>query len=271
MKTTFISLKSKKQSLIFHLVFTLLLMGFSLDATAQEDSVKSILERFATDYKKDPMFTSDHSFGLEVDKEMWHIEAIAATEKSSAVINIAKGSPAKPTFYYKTNSRTLRQLDKGELNALTAGVKAFSTDFAPFDLEVMEGFQPDEKFVGDVLGFTFHFWTKGMPEIVPFGQHYTRGTHGAQAAIFYYDTGLRTGYGYLHPGQHANEHPQSKTNPFSSMIILIKGKVKARLNDIDYEIEAGNAFFIPPGMTHEVLNPYDEPAEFILLMFGEGA
>lgn len=55
------------------------------------------------------------------------------------------------------------------------------------------------------------------------------------------------------------------------MIILIKGKVTARLNNVDYEINAGNAFFIPPGITHELLNPNDEPAEFILLMFGDGA
>ncbi len=271
MKTHLIKSCFKKQNRIFNLAFTIFFCSVSSYVTAQEGTIKNILERFAADYKNDPMFTSDHSFGIEVDKEMWEVEAIAATEKSVSEIRIAKGSPPKPTFYYVTNIRTLKQLDKGEINSLTAGVKAFSTDYAPLDIEVMDGFEPDEKFVGDVLGLTFHFWTKGMPEMVPFGKHYTRGTHGAQASIFYYDTGLRTGYGYLHPGQHANEHPKSKSNPFSSMIILIKGKVTARLNDADYEIEAGNAFFIPPGMTHEVLNPNDEPAEFILLMFGEGA
>lgn len=55
------------------------------------------------------------------------------------------------------------------------------------------------------------------------------------------------------------------------MIILIKGKVVAKLNGVDHIIEAGNAVFIPPGVTHEVLNPFDEAGEFILLMFGEGA
>jgi mannose-6-phosphate isomerase-like protein (cupin superfamily) len=208
---------------------------------------------------------------VEVDKEMWQIEAKMASNNGPSKVIVAKGQPKAPTFYFVTNLRTLKDLDQGKMNALTAGVKAFSTDYAPLDIEVMEGFQPGEQFVGEVLAFTFHFWTKGIPEVVPFGQHYTRGTHGAQAAVFYYDTGLRTGYGFLHPGQHANEHPLSKSNPFSSMIILTKGKVIARLNEVDYEIGAGNAFFIPPGMTHEVLNPFDEPAEFVLLMFGEGA
>lgn len=271
MKTPLLKSNFKEQHQFLLLAFTIFFISISSILTAQEDSIKTILDRFATDYKNDSMFTSNHSFGVEVDKDMWHIEAITATEKNPSEIRVTKGSPTKPTFYFVTNIRTLRQLDKGEISALTAGVKAFSTDYAPLDIEAMEGFEPSQEFVGEVLSFTFHFWTKGMPEIVPFGQHFTRGTHGAQAAIFYYDAGLRTGYGYLHPGQHANEHPLSKTNPFSSMIILIKGKVTARLNDVDYEIEAGNAFFIPPGMTHEILNPNDEAAEFILLMFGDGA
>ena len=264
-------LKLKRNQVATALLLFAFALTHSISVFGQDQSVKDILERFSFDYQSDPMFTKNQSFGVEVDKTMWSIELTKAPEKGSSQISIKKGNPKQPSFYYVTNIRTLKQLDKGEINALTAGVKAFSTDYAPLDIEAMDGFQPSEDFVGDVLSFTFHFWTKGMPEIVPFGQQFTRGTHGAQASIFYYDTGLRTGYGYLHPGQHANEHPLSKTNPFSSMIILIKGKVTARLNDKDYEIEAGKAFFIPPGMTHEILNPNDEPAEFILLMFGDGA
>ncbi|TFG75035.1 MAG: cupin domain-containing protein [Flavobacteriales bacterium] len=262
---------SKNQKRIFLTLSTLLILGSLKVTLAQDAQVKTILETFAKDYNSDLTFKSDQSFGVEVDKEMWHINATMASDKAPSQVVVAKGQPNAPTFYFVTNLRTLKELDQGKMNALTAGVKAFSTDYAPLDIEVMDGFQPSEEFVGEVLAFTFHFWTKGIPEMVPFGQHYTRGTHGAQAAIFYYDSGLRTGYGFLHPGQHANEHPLSKSNPFSSMIILTKGKVVARLNEVDYEIEAGNAFFIPPGMTHEVLNPFDEPAEFVLLMFGEGA
>jgi len=269
MKTQVLKLNLKRSKVA--IIVLLLALTHSITTVAQDQDVKDILERFSFDYQSDPMFTENQSFGVEVDKVMWSVELIKASDKGTSQMTVQKGNPKQPSFYYVTNMRTLKQLDRGEINALTAGVKAFSTDYAPLDIEAMEGFQPSEEFVGKVLSFTFHFWTKGMPEIVPFGQHYTRGTHGAQASIFYYDTGLRTGYGYLHPGQHANEHPLSKTNPFSSMIILIKGKVTARLNDVDYEISAGNAFFIPPGMTHEVLNPNDEPAEFILLMFGDGA
>jgi len=259
-----------KTAKTIYFLSTLFLFITSFEMTAQTDEqVRSILEKFAKDYLNDPSRT-EMAFGVEVDKEMWRIET-PGKEGSKKEPTVEKGAPEKPTFYYVTNLETLHLIDQGKMNAMTAGVKAFSTDYAPLDIDVMEGYQPGEDFVSEVLSFTFHFWTRGIPEIIPYGPHYTRSTHGAQAAVFYYDKGLRTGYGYIHPGQHANENPKSKTNPFPSMMIVTKGKILARLDGNDYPIEEGNAFFIPAGMSHEVLNPYDEPGEIILLMFGEGA
>lgn len=250
-------------------VLLFFIFGFSLSAQTDEE-VRTILERFCDDFKSDPSF-SEQTFGIEVDGQMWHVTTSQKKDTDSRAAILKKEKPSTPSFYYVTNLTTLRMIDQGKMNAMTAGVKAFSTDYAPLDIEVMEGFQPGEDFVGEVLAFTFHFWTRGVPEIIPFGPHFTRSTHGAQAAVFYYDKGLRTGYGYIHPGQHANEHPKSKTNPFSSMIIVIKGKLVARLDGTDHTIEQGNAIFIPAGMSHEILNPFDEAGEIILLMFGEGA
>lgn len=34
---------------------------------------------------------------------------------------------------------------------------------------------------------------------------------------------------------------------------------------------ADDAIFVPPGMKHEFFNQTEEPVEFVLLMFGEGA
>lgn len=237
---------------------------------AQTNTTEALLHSFAKDYENDLMF-QERSFGIEVDKEMWQIVTKKGVDNGPNQITIRKGNPEEPTFYFVTNLRSLAEIEAGQMNALTAGVKAFSTDYAPMDVDIMEGFQPPADFAGSVLPFMLHFFTKGTPEMIPFGKHYTRATHGAMASIFYYDTGVRSGYGYIHPGQHANENPNSRTNPFSSMLILIKGKAVARLNGVDHEIEKGNALFIPPGMTHEFLNPFEEAVEFILLMFGEGA
>ena len=255
------------------LVLLLLVTINPLDAQKSDQalSTESILKSFAEDYMKDTHFTEDWTFGVKVDKEKWTIQAIVETAETKAAVKVLPGFPEIPTFYFKTTKWALEDIYAGKMNALTGAVKAFSTDYAPFDLDVMEGFQPDESFVSKTLPLLFHFWTKGTPEIIPFGQQYTRNTHGAQASIFYYQPGIRSGWGILHPGQHANEHPSSQTNEFPSLIILTKGTVTAKLNGVDHTVKSGNAIFIPPGMKHEFINPFDEPAEFILLMFGEGA
>ncbi|MCB0579558.1 MAG: cupin domain-containing protein [Phaeodactylibacter sp.] len=77
--------------------------------------------------------------------------------------------------------------------------------------------------------------------------------------------------GTIFPGQHANEHPKSQTNEFPSLFIIVKGKVTAKLDGAEQVIPSGNAIFIPPGMKHEFINQTEEPVEFVLLMFGEGA
>lgn len=257
---------------IMLIIFGMFLMTY-LKAQSNKDarSNQAILESFANDYLHDAHFTRDWNFGIKVDDEKWSVVAKVKTDQTPAQIKVIKGFPEEPSFYFTSTRWALEDIAAGKMNALTGSVKAFSTDYAPFDLEVMEGYQPNENFVADVLPLLFHFWTKGTPEIIPFGPKYARNTHGAQASIFYYQPGFRSGYGTIYPGQHANENPKSQTNEFPTLIIFTKGKVMGRLNGKDQEILSGNAVFIPAGMTHEFYNPFDEPAEFILLMFGEGA
>jgi hypothetical protein len=41
---------------------------------------------------------------------------------------------------------------------------------------------------------------------------------------------------------------------------------------VSFAPAAGRAMvFVPAGTAHEAWNPFDEPAEFIILMFGQGA
>lgn len=234
-------------------------------------SAEAILKSYAADYLHDRHFTEDWTFGVKVDEMEWTIQARAETAQSKPMVEVRAGFPEEPTFYFVTTEWALKDIALGKMNALTGAVKAFSTDYAPFDLEVMDGFQPPQDFVGKVLPLMFHFWTKGTPEIIPFGPQYARNTHGAQASVFYYQPGFRSGYGTIFPGQHANEHPKSQTNEFPSLFIIVKGTVSAKLDGEEHTIKSGNAIFIPPGMKHEFINHTDEPVEFVLLMFGEGA
>jgi mannose-6-phosphate isomerase-like protein (cupin superfamily) len=275
MKSHFTQINKPFKKLFLKSILTLFTIGLMTFSYAQDirdlRTTQEILESFAYDYLHDAHFTRDWNFGVLVDQEKWSVAAKAKTDKMPAQIKVLKGFPENPSFYFTSTRWALEDIAAGKINALTGSVKAFSTDYAPFDLEVMEGYQPDENFVAEVLPLLFHFWTKGTPEVIPFGPNHTRNTHGAQASIFYYQPGFRSGYGIIYPGQHANENPKSQTNEFPTLIIFIKGKVMGRLDGKEKEVLSGNALFIPACMKHEFYNPYEEPAEFILLMFGEGA
>lgn len=244
-----------------------------------ESAAAEIFRRFAADYAADPSLTKPVEFGLELrgndgsasGVERWRVSARPATPSAPAAVEVASGFPERPGWYFTLDLATLEKLDRGEWNALTAMGKARESDVAPMDVGVMDGFQPDPGFVPDLLSVSFHFWTRGLPERIPFGAAQTRTLHGAQASILYYQPGFRSAWVQIRPGQHANANPNDQTNPFPTLFVGLTGRAKARIGGVEIELDRGEALFIPAGTAHEFWNPYDEPAEGILLMFGDGA
>jgi len=237
--------------------------GLATNPTIAQSETHDILDRFAADYLEDVTFTQNVEFGVEVDGDMWTV----SMDHGGESYTITHATPQTPTFYYTIEAETLGKIDRTEMTALTAMGKAFSTDYAPMDLAMMEG----ANFDPSILSQIFHFWTRGTPEIINFREMETRFIHGGNAGLIYYQPGLRSGFGYLMPGQHVNEDPRSRTNPFPSMVIITGGRATARLDGVDHDVVDGQIIFIPAGMSHEFLNPHEEPAEFLLFMFGEGA
>jgi len=244
-------------------------------ANAGQPTVRSMLQSYVDDYRHDPTVRNPVTFGIRISGDGggdWHV-VVGTRKKEDTVteVSLEEGFPKEPTFFYATDVDTLRKIDSGALNALTAMAAAFSTDKTPLDIDTMPGFQPNEDFVSMVIPLTFHFWTRGFPERVPFGTGLTRQTHGANAAILYYQPGLRSAWVQIAPGQHANADPRSQSNPFPSMLIGLNGTCKAKVDGKISDFGENEMMFIPPDVTHEFWNPNDVPFEAVLLMFGEGA
>ena len=62
-----------------------------------------------------------------------------------------------------------------------------------------------------------------------------------------------------------------QVNPFPSMLIATRGRSEAKIGGRTVTLQENEMMFIPAGVSHEFWNPYEEPAEGILLMFGDGA
>jgi mannose-6-phosphate isomerase-like protein (cupin superfamily) len=246
----------------------IILTPFGGGAAEQQD-VSSILESFVTDYRTDhSAWRKPLTFGVEVkDEGAWHV-----ISDGEGGVELRSGPPQDPAFIYVTDRVTLERISHGEIAALTAMGRARWSDPAPMELRLMEGFEPDPDFMGRFAELTFHFWTTGQPEIVPFGDpSHTRVVHGANVAVLYYRPGLRTAWYQIETGQHINAEEKDQTNPFPTLIVMTAGSAEARIGGRRITLESGTCTFIPARVSHELWNPLDEPAEFVIIMFGEGA
>ena len=186
-------------------------------------------------------------------------------------VSLKPGFPDEPIAYYALNVATLQKIDRGELNALTAMAKTHGGETAPLDVGVTPGFEPGPEFWAGFVPLSFHFWTRGLPERVPLGGEFSRVAHGANAVVLYYQKGFRSAWFQITKGQHINEDPQDQVNPFPSLFIMLRGALEARIGGRQLTLPAGEATFVPAGVTHEFWNDRKDPVEMILLMFGEGA
>lgn len=255
----------------------MILLGIYSAVPAQTGprSTEEILRAYVGDFRNDPAASEPITFGVRIQDQKdgaWHVIVDGRRDRTGKYgVELRHGLPTIPTAIYSLDLATLRRIDRGEINALTAMGRARAADPAPMDVEFSPGFQPDAEFLARFIPFTFHFWTRGFPETVIFGRQQSRQVHGARMVVLYYQKGLRAAWAQIEKDQHVNKDPRDQTNPFPTMIIGIRGKVAGRIGGREVVWSAGQMVFVPAGVAHEAWNPHDEPAEIILLMFGEGA
>lgn len=242
--------------------------------TELKKEMENIITSYVEDYKTDRHAAEKRVVGIkvpEVDGE-W---TITITGKEIAdkkwEVNLAEGLPNIPTYVYRAEVSALKAIYNGEMNALTAQAKAFSTDYAPLDVQEINEYQPTEEEDGALNAFSFHFWTKGFPEVIPFRPNATRRAHGAGVTVFYYEKGLRTAWFNMLPGERVREDAREQAMPFPMMGVMIKGTAKGIVDGEPITVSEGNTVFIPANVHHKWWNESEENVELILIMFGKGA
>jgi hypothetical protein len=246
-------------------------------ARTEPASVEALLRAFVDDFRADPFADREVTFGIRVkdaEPSDWHVYVAGRVgDDEEATVELAQGLPLDPAPFYVTDVATLTAIHAGELASLTAMGKAFSTDFAPLDIERMPGYASTPEMGETMTGLNFHFWTRGTPELIRLGAGATtRVLHGGSAILLYYHPGFRSGFFRIEPGQHVNEDPLMQVNTFPSMLVATKGALHCRIGGRELVLEEQVAVLIPAGVSHEFwVEEGEEPGEGILLMFGAGA
>jgi len=241
---------------------------------ASKEEAQTIIKSFVKDYKTDRHAKKKRVIGIKVPEVNgeWTI-TVTGKEigKNEWEVKLEDGLPNIPTYIYRAEIKALKAIYTGEMNALTAQAKAFSTDYAPLDVQEINDYKPTEDDDSALNAFSFHFWTKGFPEVIPFRPDATRRAHGSGVTIFYYEKGLRTGWYNILPGERVREDAREQAMPFPMMGVMIKGTAKGIVDGEPITVSAGNTVFIPANVHHKWWNETDESVELILIMFGKGA
>ena len=261
-------------------LFKILLVGLILSgstAIAQQnstefDEAQKIITSYVEDFKADRYASDPMYFGIEVPNiGAWTIDVMGTKNEDQWQVKVSDGLPKKPTFVYSIEFETLKAIDAGQINSLTAQGKAFSGDYTPMSVNNMEGFNPSKEEDARINPFSFHFWTRGFPETIPFGQGMTRKAHGSNFVVFYYETGLRTAWYRILPGERVRDDAREQAAPFPMMGVTIKGTIEGEVDGKRTSVSEGNTVFIPENSTHKWWNEKDEVVEVVLIMFGKGA
>lgn len=257
------------------LLCALLLVSVDLAVAAKTTpdllSTEAILSEFVEDFAHDA-FAAEVVFGFSVDDERWHMR-VESDDADGFRSSLHEGFPEEPILYWEMTRATLDQIHSG-MNGETATARARAEDPYPLRTRATDDF-PRYLINQDLQDFIerlrLHFWTTGQPEVFALGAEYARESHGANVVGLVYREGLRTMWYQIDPGQHVNEDPADQVNPSHSLMIVTQARATCRFDGEEQIIEAGNAYLIPGGMSHECWNDFDEPMAGILIMYGEGA
>jgi mannose-6-phosphate isomerase-like protein (cupin superfamily) len=264
-------------------MFTVAASAHAAPAEQAAPTTDAILKAFAEDYRADPMaLTAD--FGVKIGDDWWSIgivshqkpvpykEEYTFHEYGPQDVSLKKGKPKTPTWYFEFAAKSvLEDVYAGRMTAGTGAMRSFPGDKVMVDIKDMDGFtssQGDEAIA--YLALT-HFWAMGAPEITTFGRDQSLPTHGVGAVSLYTMKDKRLAWFSIMKDEVANAEQALEAGQVPNLFIVTKGKGKADFGNGAIDIGEGMSIFVAPYVKHVIYNPYDEPLEGILVLYGDNS
>lgn len=252
------------------------------EAPAQTEEINEILQRFAEDYRFDPM-ALDAMFGISVGGDFWtvSVKRVESASKRGRLtdhsfgphdVTLTHGAPPRPTWYFDIESLdVLRKIQSGEVNAATAAMKSFGSDRVGVDTKDMDGFHSTSGDEAQLYQALSHFFTMGTPEIIQFGFNHSLQTHGAQATALHFMKGTRVLYFTIMPEEVVNADPRLQRGQMPNLFVVTKGEGVLLSDNGEQKLSAGTSVFIAPFVRHEIRATGDAAMEGVLVLYGDNS
>lgn len=252
-------------------------------ANGQEVSTESILQTYVNSYVNDPMALSA-TFGIKVADDWWTV-SVERVEEPYKVgkkkqytfhnfgpnkVTLQTGKPKVPTWYFSFVDRpTLDKINEQVWTASTATAKSTPADIVTLNILDMEGFQTGQQETATSYQTLEHFWKRGVGEVTRFNRDGSLPSHGAEIVALYTMKDKRINWFSLGTQEVANGDRGLDKGQVPNLFIITKGKGKAQIGEEEIDLEPGMSVFVGPYVKHVLYNPYEEPLEGILILFGD--
>lgn len=267
-----------------HLIFFYLLSMISIvSINAQDKTTQDILQTYVDSYVNDPMALSA-TFGIKVADDWWTV-SIERVEEPYKVgkknqytfhnygphnVTLTASKPEVATWYFRFVDRpTLDKINEQVWTASTATAKSTPADEVNLDILDMEGFTSNQQATATAYQTLEHFWKRDVGEITRFSRDSSLPSHGAQIVALYTMKDKRISWFTLGTEEVANGDRGLDKGQVPNLFIITNGKGKAQIGDEEIDLEPGMSVFVGPYVKHVLYNPYEEPLEGILILFGD--
>ncbi len=249
----------------------------------QSNATETILQSFTDSYKTDPMAVTA-TFGIKVGEQWWHVTSTRVQEgyavgKSGQYtfhnygpheVELHQGPLPGAGWYFEfADEETLQKIYDQSLTTATAAAKSRGSDIVPVNIRGTAGYQ--DRISDDALGYVVmeHFWKRGDVEITRFSRDASMPTHGVAHVGLYTMKDKRIGWFSIGPDEAANDEPDLDKGQVPNLFIITNGRGRAVLGEDEVELEPGMSVFVGPFVKHVIFNPYEEPLEGIIVLFGD--
>ena len=274
-------MKKAKRISMMSLVIGLILGSLSMNG--QDNSTEGILQSYIDSYVNDPMALSAE-FGIKIAADWWTV-SIERVEESYKVgkkkqytfhnygphnVTLRTGKPTEATWYFGFADRsTLDKINEQVWTASTASAKSTPADIVALDILDMEGFQSNQESTAMAYQILEHFWKRDSGEVTRFSRDSSLPSHGAQIVALYTMKDKRVSWFTLGAEEVANGDRGLEKGQVPNLFIITNGKGKAQIGEKEIDLEPGMSVFVGPYVKHVLYNPYQEPLEGILILFGD--
>jgi mannose-6-phosphate isomerase-like protein (cupin superfamily) len=160
----------------------------------------------------------------------------------------------KPDVKIIMTSHVLEGVAKGEMDAFALAARGRGDEKRPIEFEIITK-ERSEEIWETVKALLTYFFIPGRIKIRNLALELAGHAHGAHPIPLVYWNGMRCSWIFVKRGETLNR--DGERNPYPQIFLIMEGKGKAVIADVEFEIRPCTAIYVPANSIHQIIAEED--------------